>query len=308
MVDEADSIDSIKERIERLRRERRAVILAHNYQPGQVQDIADFCGDSLDLSRRAAETEAEVIVFCGVHFMAETAALLSHQKTVLLPDPRAGCPMADMADAASLRARRASHPRALVVTYVNSTAEVKAESDICCTSANAARVVESLPPEREIIFVPDEHLGDFVQRKTGRKMHLWEGFCPTHRRIRLQDIESRRREFPGAEVMVHPECRREVVDAADLVLSTGGMIRHARESGAETIIVGTEIGILHRLRKENPRKNFVPASEQAICPNMKLTTLEKIAEALEHDRHRVRVPEEVAGRARLVLEKMLRVS
>jgi len=296
------------ERIEKLRRERRAVILAHNYQPGEVQDIADFCGDSLDLSRRAAGTDAEVIVFCGVHFMAETAALLSPQKTVLLPDLRAGCPMADMADAATLRERRARHPDALVVTYVNSTAEVKAASDICCTSANAARVVESLPAERRIIFVPDQHLGDFVARKTGRELILWEGFCPTHRRIRLEDIEQRRREHPGAEVLVHPECLREVVEAADGVLSTGGIIRRAAESPAQTIIVGTESGILHRLRRENPGKTFVAATEKAVCPNMKLTTLEKIAEALEKNQHVVRVPENVAAPARRALEKMLRVS
>ncbi|RME25106.1 MAG: quinolinate synthase NadA [Deltaproteobacteria bacterium] len=296
------------EKVERLRRERNAVILAHNYQLGEVQDIADFCGDSLDLSRRAAATDADVIVFCGVHFMAETAAILSPRKTVLLPDQRAGCPMADMADAAAVREARRSHPNAVVVTYVNSTAEVKAESDICCTSANAARVVESIDPQRPILFLPDRYLGTFVAKKTGRNIIPWPGFCPTHRRIKPEHIERARAEHPNAKVVVHPECLEEVASVADEVLSTGQMIRFVREDDAREFIVGTELGILHRMRKENPDKVFIPATEQAICPNMKWTSLEGVAEALEKNRHVVKVPERIAEKARLALERMLEVS
>ncbi|RLB57715.1 MAG: quinolinate synthase [Deltaproteobacteria bacterium] len=299
--------DQLLAKIDRLRRERRAVILAHNYQLGEVQQVADFCGDSLDLSRKAAATDAEVIVFCGVHFMAETAAILSPQKTVLLPDPRSGCPMADMVDAESLRRARAEHPDAVVVTYVNSTAAVKAESDICCTSANAVQVLESIEPGRPVLFVPDQYLGTHAGRLAGREIIPWPGYCPTHRRIRAADVQQARAAHPCAEVLVHPECRPEVTELADGVLSTGQMIRRVAQSDADTFIIGTELGIIHRMRVENPGKHFVPASEQAICPNMKWNNLEKIARALESNETVVRVEPEIAARARRALERMLEI-
>jgi len=296
------------DRINRLRRERRAVILAHNYQIEEVQDIADFCGDSLDLSRRAAATDAEVIVFCGVHFMAETAAILSPEKTVLLPDLQAGCPMADMIDAACVRDLRNKHPDALVVTYVNSSAEVKAESDWCCTSSNAEKVVRNLPPDRPIVFIPDQHLGEWVQKQTGRQLILWPGYCPTHRHLKPEHIHRIRSQHPDAVVMVHPECRLQVCQLADAVLSTSGMIRMAREHSAQKFAVGTEMGILHRLRRENPQKVFLPLSERLICPNMKRINLEKIARALELGQSQIVVDERIASGARRALERMLEVA
>jgi quinolinate synthase len=296
------------DRINRLRRERRAVILAHNYQIEEVQDIADFCGDSLDLSRRAAAADAEVIVFCGVHFMAETAAILSPKKTVLLPDLQAGCPMADMIDAACVRDLRSKHPDALVVTYVNSSAEVKAESDWCCTSSNAEKLVRNLPADRPIVFIPDQHLGEWVQKQTGRQLILWPGYCPTHRNLKPEHIHRMRRQHPDALVMVHPECRMEVCQLADAVLSTGGMIRLARENSAQKFAVGTEIGILHRLRRENPEKVFLPLSDRLVCPNMKRINLEKIARALETGQNRIVVDERIASAARRALERMLEVA
>ncbi len=295
-------------KIARLKQERRAIILAHNYQLAEVQDIADLSGDSLDLSRKAAATEADVIVFCGVHFMAETAAILSPGKTVLLPDRHAGCPMADMIDAESLRRKKAEHPGAAVISYVNSTAEVKSESDLCCTSANAAKVVNSIPPGREIIFVPDQYLGTYAAAQTGRELILWPGYCPTHRRILPEHIERRKVEYPDAKVIVHPECRPEVTRLADKVASTSQMISYASESDAQTIIVGTELGIIHRLQKENPHKRFVAATEQAICPNMKRNTLDKIVAALEENRYIVSVPEEIRNKAATALERMLEIS
>ncbi len=300
--------DELTAKIARLKQKRRAIILAHNYQLGEVQDAADLTGDSLDLSRKAAATEAEVIVFCGVHFMAETAAILSPGKTVLLPDRHAGCPMADMVDAESLRRKKAEHPGAAVISYVNSTAEVKAESDVCCTSANAAKVVNSISPGREIIFVPDKYLGTYAAEQTGSELILWPGYCPTHRRILPEHIERRKAEYPEARVIVHPECRPEVTRLADNVASTSQMIRYATESKAQTIIVGTELGIIHRLQKENPRKRFIAATEQAVCHNMKRNTLEKIVTALEENRHIVSVPEEIRKRAASALERMLEIT
>ena len=289
--------------IARLRRERRAVILAHNYQPGEIQDLADFTGDSLELSRQAAVCEAPVIVFCGVHFMAETAAILSPDKTVLLPDPRAGCPMADMIDAPGLRALRQRHPGAQVVCYVNSSAEVKAESDICCTSANAERVVASIPGE--VIFVPDRHLGAWVAGRLGRELILWNGHCPTHARIQPAYVQQLREEHPQARVFVHPECRAAVAALADEVLSTGGMLRQARASAAREFIIATEVGLLHRLRAENPDKCFYPATPNATCPNMKRITPEKVARCLAELAPRVSVPEPVRTRARQAIARML---
>ena len=301
----ANSNDELIARILNLKKERKAVILSHNYQLGEVQDIADFVGDSLELSQQAAKTDADVIVFCGVHFMAETAAIISPDKTVLLPDLHAGCPMADMITPQSLREKKKEHPNAVVVCYINSSAAVKAEADICCTSSNAVRIVEKVPPDKEILFVPDQYLGSFVAAKTGRELILWPGYCPTHARIQAQDILRLRAEYPQAKVIVHPECRSEVAALADAVLSTGGMIRFARESGAKEFIIGTEIGILHRLRKENPGKRFIPVSEQAVCPRMKLITLENILWSLEGMVHQVKVPERIRLKAKRAVDRML---
>ncbi|MCL0060270.1 quinolinate synthase NadA [Dehalococcoidia bacterium] len=294
-------IESILERKKR----RNAIILAHNYQLGEVQDIADFVGDSLELSQKAAGTGAEVIVFCGVHFMAETASIISPNKTVLLPDMQAGCPMADMIDADQLRQKKAEHPDARVVCYVNSAAEVKAESDVCCTSANAVRIVEGLKDAGEIIFVPDQYLGHYVMTRAGCEMILWPGYCPTHVRILPQDILRLRKEYPQAKVVVHPECRPEVIALADEATSTSGICRYAGRDDVQELIVGTEMGIIHRLRKENPGKRFIPISEQAVCPNMKLITLEKILWSLEEMAPEVKVPEEIRLRAKAAVDRML---
>ncbi len=297
----------IVEKILRLKKERNAIILAHNYQLGEIQDIADFKGDSLGLSQSAAKTDAEVIVFCGVQFMAETAAILCPDKIVLLPDIQAGCPLADMITAENLRGEKRRHPKAKVVCYVNTTAEVKAESDVCCTSANATEIVKRMEAE-EIIFVPDQYLGQYVSARTGKVMLLWHGFCPSHARIQAEDILRLKREHPTSEVMVHPECRPEVIELADQILSTEGMCRYARRTEAKEIIVGTEIGIIYRLRKENPQKKFIPVSEQAICPTMKLITLEKVLRSLEELSPQVKVPEEVRLRAKAAVDRMLQVS
>ncbi len=293
------------EKIEALKAERHAIILAHNYQRDEVQEIADFTGDSLGLAIQAAKTDAEVIVFCGVHFMAETASILSPEKTVLMPDPGAGCPMADMITADQLRELKAQHPGAVVVTYVNSSAEVKAETDICCTSSNAVKVIESLKDAGEILFVPDQYLGSFVAKKTGRDMTFWPGYCPTHMRIMTESIEREKAAHPAAEVLVHPECTQPVVALADFALSTEGICRRARESGAKEFIIGTELGVMYRLRKENPGKKFYPASESAICPNMKKITLEKILWSLEGMQHEVRVPEDIRLRASQAVDRMV---
>ncbi|HBQ29104.1 MAG TPA: quinolinate synthase, partial [Desulfotomaculum sp.] len=283
--------NKLKEKISQLKEQKKAIILAHNYQLGEVQDAADFVGDSLELSQKAAQTKAEVIVFCGVHFMAETASILCPDKLVLLPDLNAGCPMADMITAEKLRQKKKEHPKAAVVCYINSSAAVKAEVDVCCTSANAVKIVESIKAE-EILFVPDQYLGQYVAAKTGKKMIFWPGYCPTHARILPNHIEKLKQDYPLAKVVVHPECRPEVIVLADEVLSTGGLCRYAQTSQAKEIIVGTEIGIIHRLRKENPDKRFIPVSEQAVCPNMKLITLEKIIYSLEEMVFEVKVSPE----------------
>ncbi|MFC1987857.1 quinolinate synthase NadA [Chloroflexota bacterium] len=297
----------LKGKIASLRKSKKAIILAHNYQLGEIQDIADFVGDSLELSQKAAMTDADVIVFCGVHFMAETASIICPDKTVLLADMNAGCPMANMITVEQLRAKKKEHPKATVVCYVNSSAGVKAESDVCCTSANAVRVVEKLADAEEILFVPDQYLGDYVASKTGRKMILWPGFCPTHTRIQAQSISRLRMEYPQAKVIVHPECRPEVRALADEVLSTGGMVRFAREADVKEIIVGTEIGLLHRLRKENPGKQFIIASEQAICPRMKLITLESVLWSLQEMTPEVKVPEAIRLKAKAAVDRMLEI-
>ena len=295
------------EEIEKLKRARNAVVLAHNYTRGEVQDVADYTGDSLELARLATQVEADVIVFCGVYFMAETAAILNPAKTVLIPDPTAGCPMADMITGGQLRELKSRHPGAVAVCYVNSTAEVKAECDICVTSGNAERVMATIPRDREIIFVPDRHLGSHVSSLEGREYVLWPGYCPTHARLTAATVEAARAAHPGAPLMVHPECPREIRDMADERLSTGGMCRYARESKADTILVGTEVGILHRLRRENPGKTFIPVSDSLVCPNMKKTTLENLAESLREMKTRVVVQEDVAVRARRAIEAMLAV-
>lgn len=298
----------IKEEILRLKKARNAVILSHNYCRGEVQDLADFTGDSLELARRATQVEADVIVFCGVYFMAETAAILNPGKTVLIPEPSAGCPMADMITGEQLRKLKAKHPGAVAVCYVNSTAEVKAECDLCVTSGNAERVMATVPKDREIIFVPDRHLGSHISGLEGRSYILWPGYCPTHARLTAAAIAKARAAHPGAPVLVHPECPKEVRDAADERLSTGGMCRYARESSASTILVGTEVGILHRLRKENPGKSFYPVSDSLVCPNMKKTTVENLLEALKEMKTRVTVPEEIALRAKRAIDAMLAIA
>jgi len=299
--------DGLKREIRDLLRERNAVLLAHNYQRDEIQEIADITGDSLGLSRQAAETEAEVIVFCGVHFMAESAAILSPGKKVLLPRMDAGCPMADMITADDLRAWREKHPGAVVVTYVNSSAEVKALSDICCTSGNAVNVVRSIPADREIFMVPDRNLAHYVAKMSGRALTWWDGYCPTHDRLTLAAVRKAKEEHPGALLVVHPECPREVVEMADAVLSTSGMYIYCSRSEAKEFLVGTEMGILYRLRKENPGKVFHLASRTLICPNMKLTTLEDVRDALATLSPQVTVPEEIRVRAMAALEAMLRV-
>ena len=294
-------------KIHDLKKRRNAVFLVHNYQLGEIQDIADFVGDSLELSQKAAQTDADVIVFCGVHFMAETASVLCPDKTVLLPNRHAGCPMAAMITPAQLRKKKKEHPGATVVCYVNTTAAVKAESDICCTSANAVRIVESLPPEDEIIFVPDQYLGGYVAAQTGRDMILWPGFCNTHVRILPDDISRLRVEYPNAKVLAHPECRPEVTALADAVMSTGGIIRHVRESDTGEFIIATEIGILHRLRKENPGKRFIPVTEQAVCPRMKLITLDTVLWSLEKMSYQIKVSDKISEKAKEAVDRMLAV-
>lgn len=293
-------------RVAGLKKGRRAVILAHNYQIPEVQDIADYTGDSLGLSQEAARSPAEVIVFCGVHFMAETAAILSPEKTVLLPDLHAGCPMAATISAADLRIWKSKYPGRKVVCYVNTTAEVKAESDVCCTSSNAVRVVNSIPDE-EILFVPDRNLASYAARQTGKKIIAWDGCCYVHDRLRAADVLAKKKRHPAAEVWVHPECRPEVIDLADRVISTGHMLAAARETRASEVIVGTEAGIIYRLKKENPRTSFFPVKDMAFCSNMKKINLHKVLKALEEMRCRVEVPPDVSRRARGALEKMIQI-
>jgi quinolinate synthase len=298
---------ALKTEIRELLGRRNAVLLAHNYQRDEVQEIADITGDSLGLSQEAARSGAEVIVFCGVHFMAESAAILSPEKTVLLPRLDAGCPMADMITAEELRAWRESHPGAVVVTYVNSSAEVKALSDVCCTSGNAVNVVRSIPGDKEVFLVPDRNLAHYVAKMSGRRLSWWDGYCPTHERVTKEDAARAKEAHPGAPLVVHPECRPEVVAMADAVLSTSGMYGYCRRSEAGEIIVGTEMGILYKLRKENPGKKFHLASRALICPNMKLTTLEDVRDSLATLSPVVTVPREVREKARAALEAMLRV-
>ena len=297
------------EKINRLRQERRAVILAHNYQIPEVQDIADIVGDSLAMAREAAKTDADVIVLCGVRFMAETAKLINPDRPVLMPDPNAGCPMADMISLRELQEAKQRHPDATVVTYVNSSAVIKAASDICCTSANAVRIVESVPKEKPILFVPDQSLGEYAADQTGRdNITLYPGFCPTHHRILVEHVEARRAEYPDADVCVHPECTRDVRRLADCIGSTSQIIRHVAASDKNAFIIATELGVCHTLRKRCPDKTIVEITGLADCPNMKLNRLEKVLWSLEDMQHEVTVPKEVAGPAREAIERMLAVT
>src|SRR3977135_737770 len=312
-------IAELQGEIKTLARERNAVILAHNYERPEVQDVADFVGDSLGLSREAAKTKADVIVFCGVHFMAETAAVLSPQKTVLLPDLAAGCSLAATINAEQLRDWKAEHPGAVVVSYVNTTAEVKAESDYCCTSGNAVEIVNSIPPEKDILFLPDMFLGAHVRRITGRtNMHVWMGECHVHAGIDPEDIRLQRAAHPGAEFLIHPECGCatsvvEAVSAGDVdpagvqILSTEGMIRRPRISDNDEFIVATEVGILHRLRRENQKKNVDPAKHDGAAAFMKVTTLPKVLNSLQRMEHRITVPPAIAARARRAIERMVAI-
>jgi quinolinate synthase len=301
--------NSITEEILALKKERNAIILAHNYQIGEIQDLADVVGDSLRLAQEAAKSEAEVILFCGVHFMAETASILCPDKKVLVPDIAAGCSLADMVLPEDIRKWKQAHPDGVVVCYINTSAAVKAECDYCCTSSNAEKVVNSIPAEKDILFVPDFFLGTFVKQKTGRKIHLWGGYCPTHIMIQPADIERIRAEHPAAEFIMHPECGclTKSMHLADRILSTEGMTRYVGESKAKEFIVATEIGVLHRMKKYNPEKTFIPASGDSICQYMKLNTLEKIVLSLEHLQVEVKVPSDLAQKAKLPIERMLAI-
>jgi quinolinate synthase len=300
---------SIFDSIQSLKRQKNAVILAHTYQPAEVQDSADFVGDSYGLSVEAVKVKANTIIFCGVMFMAETAALLNPAKRVIIPEPGAGCPMAEMITADELRALKQKHPDHIVICYVNSTADIKALSDICCTSSNALKIVRQIPPDQGIIFVPDKHLGGYVQEKSGHEMVLWDGFCPTHVRIMPDMIKAARAMHPAAAVLIHPEAPKASRDAADQVLSTGGMCDFAKGDAGEEYIIATETGIIHTLQKQNPAKRFFPVSDLALCPNMKKMTLEKVLAALEGSAGMVvTVPVDIAEKARKSLTRMMEMS
>ena len=296
----------LKERILRLKQEKNAIILAHYYQRDEVQEVADFRGDSFLLAQKAASTDAEVIVFCGVHFMGESAKILAPNKTVVIPDERAGCPMADMVGVDGLRALKRQHPNAAVVAYINTSADVKAETDICCTSANAVQVVNSVEAD-EIIWVPDKNLGNYVSKFTNKKMILWEGYCNTHDMLTVKDVMEMREKYPNAEFVVHPECRPEVVKLGDFVGSTTAILKYCKESPAKEFIVGTEDGVGYQLRLDSPDKAFHFATKYLVCPNMKVNNLKKVAQCLETLSPEIYVPPQVADKARQSLERMLLV-
>jgi len=314
-----EQIEELQDEIRALARTKNAVILAHNYERPEIQDVAHFVGDSLGLSREAAKTDADTIVFCGVHFMAETAAILSPKKTVLLPDLAAGCSLAATIDAAQLREWKAEYPGAVVVAYVNTTAAVKAESDYCCTSGNAVDVINAIPADKEILFLPDMFLGAHVRRVSGRdNIHVWMGECHVHAGIDPEHIRLQRRQHPEAEFLIHPECGCstsviEAISAGDIdpqgvqILSTEGMIKRPRESKADEFIVATEVGILHRLRRENPSKHFFAANERASCAYMKVTTLPKVLRSIENLQYPITVPTDIANRARGAIERMIAI-
>lgn len=299
----------IVEKLQKLKKERNAVILVHNYQLPEIQDIADYSGDSLGLSIEASRTDADVIVFCGVYFMAETAKIISPDKTVLIPEPSAGCPMADMITVAQLKELKARHSGARVMCYVNSTAEVKAECDICCTSGNALELSRrAFAPDEEVIFVPDQHLANYTARELSRKFIIHKGYCPTHARILPEHVLAKRKEYPEAQVLVHPECSLAVIDQADKALSTGGMSSYVKKSPIREFIIGTENGMVYRLQKDNPDKKFYPLSDLMICPNMKKTTLDKVIHVLEAMENQVIVDKDIADKARGAIDAMLKYS
>ncbi len=302
--------DTIQDEIKALKRERNALILAHNYQAGEVQDMADYLGDSLGLALEAQKSNADVIVFCGVHFMAETVSVLCPDKTVIVPDLDAGCSLASMVTPEQIRTWKQSHPKGIVLSYVNCSAAVKAESDYCCTSANAEKVLRAIPEEHEVLFVPDFFLGRYLEEKTGRKLHLWKGFCHAHMKINSERIDELRHEHPSAEFLMHPECGclTKSMRYADKILSTEGIVKHVSESSATEFIVATEIGIIDRLKRVRPDKKFYPAGANATCEYMKLNTLEKIVLSLERLQYVVNVPKEIRDRARVPLERMLALS
>lgn len=298
-------MDVLRARALALKRSRNAYIIAHNYQRGELQDLADATGDSLALAQAAIRADAEVVVFCGVDFMAETASILNPEKTILLPEINAGCPMAGMLNADQLRAKMAEHPDAAVVSYVNSSAEVKALSTICCTSANAVRVVQSLP-HRRVLFVPDRNLGAYVQSQVPEKeIVLWDGFCPTHQRFKEEDIVRAQAEYPDAEFIAHPECRPEVLQHADAIRSTAGMVDAVRSSSAPRFIIGTEEGMLYKLRKNHPDREFILPTPKLVCPTMKMTKLASLVRSLERMEYEIKVTGEVAARAKEALDRML---
>lgn len=300
--------ETLTDFIQRRKRELDAVILAHYYQRREIQEIADFVGDSLQLAQEAARVTAKVIFFCGVSFMAESAKILNPDKLVILPEPSAGCPMADMITAEALREWKENHPGSKVVCYVNSSAAVKAESDICCTSSNAIKVIESIPGEYHILFVPDQNLGRFAAKKTGRAITCWEGYCPTHHHVTAQEVASMKQAHPEAVVIVHPECQPDVIEQADEALSTGGMLKYVAQSPAPSFIIGTEEGLMYQLKKNFPDKKFYLAHEKLVCPNMKATTLEKLAVAMEELEPAVEVDEDIRQRAYATLDAMLKIS
>lgn len=297
----------LEKKIKELKKKRNAVILAHNYQLPEIQDIADFHGDSLELSRKAAKTDAKVIVFCGVYFMAETASIICPEKTILMPDVSAGCPMANMIKAEDIRELRKKYPGAAVVGYVNTSAQVKAELDVCCTSTNAVAVVNALKGYKDIIFVPDKYLADYVSRKANRKLISWDGFCPTHIKILPEDIKREKKFHPKAKIVAHPECLPSVLALADEVLSTSLMCKFASQTTAKEIIVATEVGLIYRLKKDNPGIEFYPAAEAAVCPNMKRTIQEKVLWSLEEMKEEVRVSNDIRQRAKKAIDKMLEI-
>jgi quinolinate synthase len=306
MERKAEQNRELKERLLELKKERNAIILAHYYQRDEIQEVADFRGDSFLLAQKAAQTDADVIVFCGVHFMGESAKILAPNKTVIIPDERAGCPMADMVNVEGLRALKRQHPNATVVSYINTSADIKSETDICCTSANAIKVIESVESD-EIIWVPDKNLGDYVSKFTNKKMIIWEGYCNTHDMLTVKDVEEMKAQYPNAQFVVHPECRPEVVRLGDFVGSTTAIIQYCKESSCQEFIVGTEDGTGYQLRTDSPNKQFHFATKYLVCPNMKVNNLKKVVRCLETMQPEIYVPNEVADKARLSLERMLQV-
>jgi quinolinate synthase len=303
----SEGAQKAEEKIAKLKKELNAIILAHNYQRPEVQDLADFTGDSLELARKCVGIKAEVIVFCGVRFMAETAAILNPSSPVFLSHPSAGCTLADMISVESLRQWKRKYPEAAVVAYVNTTAAIKAESDICCTSANGVEVVNAVPNE-EILFIPDQNLGHYVSTKTGKKLVLYPGYCSVHANVTAEEVKLAKGCYPQARVLVHPECRAEVIDLADAVLSTSQMLRHAKQSNDTTFLIGTEEGILHPLKKQNPEKEFYLLSDKLVCPEMKKTTLEILIKTMEAGNNVVTIPEEIRVRAKRVIDRMLEIA